>query len=356
MSSAERFELLTNSQFVDALCQGISSATERVYIQVMTFDGDGSGLKVADLLIEAAQRGVDVRLTVDLFAFRYVSDTRSTFPSVKDELRATHEMFDRMEAQGVDVTYVGPWGPLLLWGPVRSHKKIFVVDDAVYLGGINISDHNFEWFDLVVRTHRPEIVDATAADFLATRRGEREAVNGAIVTNEEIEVTFDEMIASAKESILIVSPYVLDFDFERRIEAATAPDVTVITPQSSNYRTIRYAEFYMKDRLLRKGVNLESFTDFFHSKFLMVDHKKVLIGSANFGRHSFRCNQEICVVIEQEDFVKSLLDVLPATQPIEHTPSTWRYWLGFAAESWLFSGIFTAEKVMVPRVPVLASR
>ena len=49
----------------------------------MTFDGDDSGLAVADLLIDAAtHRGVDVRLLVDCFALRYVSDTRATERSV----------------------------------------------------------------------------------------------------------------------------------------------------------------------------------------------------------------------------------------------------------------------------------
>lgn len=356
MSNSRAFELLANEEFVEQLCAGIATATERVYIQVMTFDGDKAGQGVADRLIEAAQRGVDVRVTIDLFAFRYVSDTRSTRDEVVEEAAATHEMFDRLEASGVKVTYVGPWGPLLLSGPVRSHKKIFVVDDAVYLGGINISDHNFEWFDLVVRTRDADTVSETVADFHSTRRGERGAINSAIVTNEQVEVAFDEMVMSAKSEILIVSPYVLDIDLEQRLAKATAPSKTVVTPKSSNYLTLRLSDYYMTERLLRRGVKLETFTDFFHAKFLVVDRKRVLIGSSNFGRHSFRCNQEICVVIEDEEFVEKLLATLPPTEPVDHEFSKRRYWLGCAAEYYLFSGINVLEKVVVPRASILASR
>ena len=347
---------MTNEDFVETLTTGIATATKRVLIQVMTFDGDESGLAVADLLIAAAQRGVDVRVTVDLFAFRYVSDTKVTEDEVADEIAATHDMFDRMEAAGVKVTYVGPWGPLLVAGPARSHKKIFVLDDAVFLGGINISDHNFEWFDLVVRTEDAQTVAETVEDFHATRRGERVAKNGAIVTNEEVETVFDEMVMSAESSILVVSPYALDIDLEKRLAAASAPSKTVITQQSSNYWTLRQSDHYMSERLLRRGVNLETFTDFFHAKFLVVDKKRVLIGSSNFGRHSFRCNQEICVVIEDEEFVTSILDLLPPTQPLDHKLSKPQYWLGGAAEYYLFAGINFVERIVVPRVPIIAAR
>lgn len=356
MSTARAFELLTNEDFVEELSTGIASATERVLIQVMTFDGDDSGLAVADLLIAAVDRGVDVRVTVDLFAFRYVSDTKATEDAVAEEVAATHDMFDRMERAGVKVTYVGPWGPLLVAGAVRSHKKIFVVDESVFLGGINISDHNFEWFDLVVRTTDPETVSETVADFHATRRGERVAVNGAIVTNEEVEKTFDEMVMSAESSILVVSPYALDIDLEKRLAAASAPSKTVVTQQSSNYWTLRQTDHYMSERLLRLGVNLETFTDFFHAKFLVVDGNRVLIGSSNFGRHSFRCNQEICVVIDDEQFVERLLNLLPPTQPLDHKLSKRQYLIGFAAEYYLFAGINLLERIVVPRVPVIAAR
>ena len=43
----------------------LGSAERRVLVQVMTFDGDASGLEVADLMVEAARRGVDVRLRQD---------------------------------------------------------------------------------------------------------------------------------------------------------------------------------------------------------------------------------------------------------------------------------------------------
>ena len=356
MPVASTYELLMNDRFVERLHHGIDSATDRVFIQVMTFDGDAAGLGIEQRLIAAVERGVDVRLTVDLFAFRYVSDTRSTKPAVAGEISETHAMFDRLEAAGIEITYVGPWGPLLVLGALRNHKKIFIVDEMVYLGGINISDHNFEWLDFIVGIGDPDIVSETIDDFHATRRGERVSRSSAIITNERIEDTFDEMISSAKESIVLASPYALDLDLERRLSKATAPSKTVITPQQSNFPMFRRTDPYMRERILRHDVELVTFTDFFHAKFLLVDNTRLLVGSSNFGRHSFRCNQEICVVIEDELFIDALLRALPSTRPIEHRPSKLRYWYGFPVEYYFFIGTNLLERIVVPRAPVLASR
>ncbi len=356
MPVASTYELLMNERFVEQLHRGIDSATERVFIQVMTFDGDDAGLGVEQRLIAAAERGVDVRLTVDVFAFRYVSDTRATKSAVAGEVGETHAMFDRLEAAGIQITYVGPWGPLLVFGPLRNHKKIFVVDDMVYLGGINISDHNFDWLDFIVGIGDPDIVSETVDDFHATRRGERVSRSTAIITNERIEETFDEMINSAEESIVVASPYALDLDLERKLAAATAPSKTVITPQQSNFPMFQKTDPYMRERILRHDVELRTFTDFFHAKFLLVDNERLLVGSSNFGRHSFRCNQEICVVIDDRSFIDALLQALPATKPIEHRPSRLRYWLGCLVEAYFFIGTNLLERIVVPRAPVLTSR
>ena len=61
----------------------------------------------------------------------------------------------RLRAAGVAVTFTQPWGPVLFFGLSRNHKKIYVVDDRAYLGGINISDHNFAWRDFMVAHRGP---------------------------------------------------------------------------------------------------------------------------------------------------------------------------------------------------------
>ena len=352
--------LLDNREFVEHLHRALAAAERRVLIQVMTFDGDASGLTVADLLAAAAGRGVDVRLLVDCFALRYVSDRKDTDPSVQDEVAATKAMFDRLRVAGVDVTFTQPFGPVKFFGLSRNHKKLYVVDDHAYLGGINISDHNFAWRDFMIRTTDPAIVDALAQDFARTERGDRRSVNTTVLTNREIEPAFTEIINGASRSLVLASPYSLDVGIVKLLGQAKAPAKAVITARQNNYRWLRLAEPYIWSRLARAGVELHTYPDFFHARFLLADDAKLLIGSSNFSRHSFRCNQEVCLLITDRAFIadfrrRMLADTGPL-EPTERSHNPAAAITGAVVAHFYFHALIGAAQVVAPVAPALARR
>ena len=353
--------LLDNREFVEDLHQALRAAERRVLIQVMTFDGDASGLAVAELMAGAAGRGVDVRLLVDCFALRYVSDRKDTDPSVRDEAAETRAMLDRLRAAGVAVTFTQPFGPVKFFGLSRNHKKLYVVDGRAYLGGINISDHNFAWRDFMVRTADPAVVEALSEDFAHTERGERRSVNGAVITNAEIEPVFGELVGGASRSLVLASPYSLDVGIVDLLKRSPAPTKTVITARQNNYRWLRAAEPYIWRRLARAGVELRTYPDFFHARFLLVDDGYLLIGSSNFSRHSFRCNQEVCLLITDTEFIAGFKDrMLADAEPLDPGRSAPRSLAGAAwgrlVARFYFHGIIGAAQVVAPFAPTLARR
>ena len=360
MGGDGRLRLLTNTEFVDHLHQSLAAAERRVLVQVMTFDGDAAGLAVADLLVWAAGRGVDVRLLVDCFALRYVSDRPAHDPEVRAEAAETAAMFERLRAAGVAVTFTQPWGPVLLFGLSRNHKKLYVVDDHAYLGGINISDHNFAWRDFMVRTDDPAIVMALAGDFARTERGDRRSVNDAVITNAEIEPVFNQIVEEAVESLVLASPYSLDVGIVGLLARSQAPKKVVITAAGSNFRWLRVAEPYIWSRLARSGAELRTYPDFFHARFLLVDDSKLLVGSSNFSRHSFRCNQEVCLLISDPGFIAGFKDrMLADTGPLERAErrqGTVAMVSGAVVAHFYFHGIIGAARLVAPLAPALARR
>ena len=361
MSGGEFLRLLDNREFVEELRQALGSAERQVLVQVMTFDGDASGLGVADLMAKAAGRGVDVRLLVDCFALRYVSDRLADDPEVRAEAAETAAMFDRLRAAGVAVTFTQPWGPVLLFGLSRNHKKIYVVDDRAYLGGINISDHNFAWRDFMVRTEDPAIVKALAEDFARTERGERRSLNGSVITNTEIEPVFNDIVSGAARSLVLASPYSLDIGIAALLERSQAQTKTVITAPDNNFRWLRAAEPYLWGRLARASVELRTYPDFFHARFLLADDERLLVGSSNFSRHSFRCNQEVCLLITDTEFIADFkARMLPDTEPLEHhqprhvtrARAAW----GRVVAHVYFYGVVGAAQLVAPYTPALARR
>ena len=346
-----------NREFVEGLHQALRTAERRVLIQVMTFDGDASGLAVADLLIDAAHRGVDVRLLVDCFALRYVSDMPATDPSVRAEAAETEAMFERLRAAGVAVTFTQPFGPVLLFGLSRNHKKLYVVDDHAFLGGINISDHNFAWRDFMVRVEDPAAVETLAEDFACTQRGDRRSVKGAVVTNTEIEPVFNDVINSATRSVVLASPYSLDIGVARLFEQAQAPDKTVITAARNNFKWLRASDPYLWNRLLRAGVKLHTYPDFFHARFLVADDDRLLVGSSNFSRQSFRCNQEVCLLISDTGFISDFkARMLAGVAPLDHTRNPPSAIAGAIVAHFYFHGIVGAASLVAPFTPALSRR
>ncbi len=353
--------LLDNGEFVEDLHRALSTAERRVQVQVMTFDGDASGLAVADLIIDAAGRGVDVRLLVDCFALRYVSDRKDTDPSVRHEAAETKAMFDRLRAAGVAVTFTQPFGPVKFFGLSRNHKKLYVVDDHAYVGGINISDHNFAWRDFMIRATDPAIVDALAEDFARTEQGERNSVNGTIITNAEIEPAFRDVVNGAARSLVLASPYSLDVGIVKLLGNAEAPSRTVITARENNFKLLRAAEPYIWGRLTRSGVDLRTYPDFFHARFLLADDDKLLVGSSNFSRHSFRCNQEVCLLITDTEFIAGFkARMLPDVEPLEgarsaHRSLTGATW-GRVVARFYYHVIVGAAQVVAPFSPAISRR
>ena len=353
--------LLDNREFIEDLHRALRRAERRVLVQVMTFDGDTSGLAVAELMADAAGRGVDVRLLVDLFALRYVSDRPAKDPEVRQEAAETAAMFERLRAAGVGVTFTQPWGPVLLFGLSRNHKKLYVVDDHAYVGGINISDHNIAWRDFMIGITDPATVNTLAEDFALTERGERQSLKGHIITNAEIEPAVKDIVNGAARSLVLVSPYSLDIGIVKLLEQVRVPDKTVVTARENNFRLLRAAEPYIWGRLVRSGIELRTYPDFFHARFLLADDDRLLVGSSNFSRHSFRCNQEVCLLITDTEVIADFKDrMLADTEPLERAQPVRRSLAGAAwgrvVARFYFHVIVGAAQVVAPFAPTLARR
>ena len=361
MTGEGSVRLLDNAEFVEDLHRALRRAEQRILIQVMTFDGDASGLPVADLMADAARRGVDVRLLVDCFALRYVSDRPAKDPEVRAEAAETAAMFERLGAAGVTVTFTQPWGPMLLFGLSRNHKKLYVADDCAYLGGINISDHNFAWRDFMIGIADPAIVDTLAEDFACTERGERQSLKGSIITNAEVEPAVRRLVDQATDSLVLASPYSLDIGTVKLLERAQATDKKVITAQENNFRLLRAAEPYIWGRLARSGVELRTYPDFFHARFLLADDGNLLVGSSNYNRHSLRCNQEVCLLITDRGFIAEFKSrMLPDTERLDRARPADRslagaVW-GQVVARFYFHVIVGAAQAVAPFAPTLARR
>ena len=177
-----RFELHVGSAaFWSRAAQDISAARRRVLIQAMTFEGDAAGLAVAGVI--QASAAVDRRILVDDYTRHVINDTfldRSDDPALRAEAEATWAMFGSLRDDGVGVRVTNPMAGSWLRYPLRNHKKLLVMDEAAWIGGINFSDHNFAWADMMLRIEDAAVADWLAETFAADWMGSPQAARRAL--------------------------------------------------------------------------------------------------------------------------------------------------------------------------------
>ena len=156
MVEGNRAEILNNGdEIIPAMAEAIANAKVSIDLESYIFKNDRAGEMVAAPLMDAARRGVEVRLLVD--------GTGSSH---------SWGILDRMKKAGVQV-YV--FHPIRLWSIYkigrRTHRKILVVDGTVsFTGGFCIADNWLgnarnpkEWRDVDGAGHRAG-VGADASD------------------------------------------------------------------------------------------------------------------------------------------------------------------------------------------------
>jgi cardiolipin synthase len=305
-----RFELLVGSDaFWERARHDIGRARQRVLIQAMTFEGDRTGLAVADAV--SGSRAADRRVLVDSYS-RYIVSDRFVFspwarrdPAFRTEVRETSQMFERLKRQGVGVVFTSPLGFLGLRFPARNHKKLLVMDGVAYLGGINFSDHNFAWHDLMVRCDDRALADYLAEDFTRTFSGEPVASEASFdgvevysmsgVANEQLFARLLARVEAARKRIDVFSPY-LTFPFAEKLAAARARgvEVYVYTPFANNKGIVRD---YLLWAAARFGFTVRLYDRMSHLKAMLIDDEALVVGSSNFDFVSWHTQAEYVAVL-----------------------------------------------------------
>jgi cardiolipin synthase len=281
-------------------------ARRRVLVEVMTFEGDSVGQRVAADI--AASGAADRRVIVDGYSQVVLSDHWARWrmsDELRAEKRATKAMFAGLAAQGVGVRVTNPVDLVLANYPARNHKKLIIADDVAYLGGINFSDHNFAWRDFMLRLEGADAVDFLAADFEATWRGRPRAaaidlegvrlvsLDGA--SNHRFLQEISGLLGAAKREIVVLSAY-LTFPYAQPLGAAARRSVKVrlITPWENNKPLLRD---YLLDFAQRHGFEIRLLPQMSHLKGLLIDGEILVVGSCNFDFAGHAAEEELAAII-----------------------------------------------------------
>ncbi len=294
-----------------------SVAKDSLLAQAMTFEGDAAGRWLIDTM--KASPAKDKRLLVDSYSkvvindhfvksIKYLRDS-----DFRNEVRATSKLIEEARSAGIEVVFTNPIGWFGLKYPLRNHKKMVLVDgETSFLGGINFSDHNFEWHDMMVELHDEKLGTSLVSDFNSTWQGTNQSrsiqtdegslylFNG--IKSEALYTNLFQHIESAKKAVQIISPYISEplLGVLRRV-AANGVEITVVSPQENNksiFKNIILSEE-------QKGYfQLKEYPGMSHMKAILIDDKKLIFGSSNYDLVSYYFEQEVVFVSEDQNLIE----------------------------------------------------
>lgn len=313
-----------------AMMEAISAARRSILMETYIFDRDPIGLRVAQALIDAANRGVEVRILIDAVGARY------SVPSIVGYLRERGVrtcVFNGRIITGLRLPYAN----------LRTHRKILVVDGTIgFVGGMNIRQGFTAEFagensarDTHFRVEGPVIADifAIAAEDWFFASGER--LNGdswriALETAGEpgsavfmralpsgpdanLEANHKMLMCAfsiARRSIRIMSPYFLP-DRELISALTTAArrgiEIDIVVPSANNLVLVDRAMRAQFDQVVRNSCRVwRSSGPFNHSKLLVVDSMWAFVGSSNLDPRSLRLNFEIDLEVLDAGVAKAI--------------------------------------------------
>ena len=358
--------------FIQALRQDLTQATHSIAIQVMSFEADQAGQRIIDLLSNYPQ--LKRRLLVDAYSTIVVNDTWTRKPgrsprlhAAKQELKALWPLLQHAQANGIDIRFTNPLGLLWMKYPMRNHKKCVLIDHQIsYVGGINITDHNFGWKDLMIRQQDEQLASALHASFQAdwqagfipqklqkfnpaktsgsattsnstTTSDPTTTSNSTTTTTQSTRDTSTtnppayQQIAPNTELYLlsglstktayhrlqtqveqaqkveVFSPYIT---YPMLDSVAKVADHTVWMPEHNNKALVKLTSRLPRYRKLNIQTIPGSPEEMLHAKVMILDGETVIYGSSNFDLISYLFEQELVIVRRDAGLAQKIQAVL----------------------------------------------
>ena len=283
------------------------------------------GREIADILIDKAQSGVEVRVIYD--------DVGSWGLSRK--------FIKKLRRAGVHVKcfmpVVFPW--LTSHVNYRNHRKILVVDGRIgFTGGINIAQRYLTgnrlgpWRDTHLKLEGEavgmlQIIFMTDWFFVSKERlidYPKYLPKTHVKTETPIQIVtsgpdsdwasimqaFFSAITHAQHHIYISSPYFLPNEAiltAIKVASLSGIDVRIMIPSRSDSKIVYWASRSYIEELIDANVKVYLYRrGFNHSKLIMIDGKFSSVGTANMDIRSFEDNFEVSAILYDKGITEEL--------------------------------------------------
>ncbi|MCQ9122589.1 cardiolipin synthase [Rodentibacter caecimuris] len=321
----------TPESIIHHLIKDIQQAQNSINMVFYIWSNQGMIEKVSQALLDAKQRGVEIRILLDSVGSR---------PFLKSKACRA------LRKQGIEIVetlYVNLFRMFFSRIDLRQHRKIIVIDNQIsYTGSMNMVDPAFfkqnskvgNWVDIMVRVNGAV---STVLNSLHAWDWEIETgvelplplPNCPLVPIDDYDTHSVQVIATgpafpddlapqslalaiyaARQSIVITSPYFVpshSIAEALRIAALRGVEVSIILPKKNDSLMVGWASRTFFDDLLAAGVKIYEFkAGLLHTKSVLIDNKLALVGTMNMDLRSFFLNFELALAVEDLAFANEV--------------------------------------------------
>lgn len=337
-SSIESF--VGGEAFYEAELEAIRAAKRSIHLEAFIFHPSPIGDRFLEALSERAKAGVNVRLVIDWVG---------SFPT-------PNRYFDGLRKAGGKVSWYQPlrWYTFKRFNN-RTHRELLVVDGKIgFIGGAGIASHWLggdkgkpPWRDMMCRVsgelvvglqtcftenwlettgqildvlrefpdcgcEEPDGVQNIQSDDSGPARGVVVISTPSAARSSRARVLFEVLMASARKTVYINSPYFLPDRAARRQMIKSVRErgvrIVVIAPgKFNNHYIARTASRRVYGQLIQGGVEIHEYQpSMIHKKAMVVDGQWSVVGSTNFDHRSFGLNDEVNLAAYDPGLAQSL--------------------------------------------------
>lgn len=339
------------SHYFKSLLEDIDSAKYSIDLETYIFNVDDLAEKVATALINAARRGVNVRLLVD-GAGTSISDDQFTqkLERAGIQIRIFHPFpwrFWQWSRSYVRVPFLLKAIYLFLKINSRNHRKVCIIDQTTaYIGSFNISKVHLDkneggdgWRDTGVKItgiNLQELINAFNGAWNHMPIQERIQdrfrpfdldpiirLNNTRHRRRRFYKNLLEKITQCQTRIWMTNAYFVPDNFLLKHltdAAARGVDVRIVLPQKSDVFFMALASSAFYRSLLKSGVRIfEYLPSMLHTKNLILDNW-MIIGSSNLNHrsllHDLEVDIHICTPAAQHEIEDQFLEDIKNSQEI----------------------------------------
>lgn len=360
--------LCTGNEFFASMLEAIGNAQRSVCLEMYIYSAGQLGDRFRSALIEAQQRGVQVRVLIDALG-------SYSLPG---------NYWEPLAAAGARVRQFNPLKLNRLG--IRNHRKVLVCDDQVaFIGGFNIA-HEYEgdgvssgWCDLGMRLEGPLALELAGSfdemfaraecrhkAFIRLRRSnakktvlsrnERLLLSGPGRGRSPIKRELQRDLARARSVQIMVAYFLPTWRLRRQLANVVRRGgrVQLLLAGKSDVAISLLAAQSLYRRFLKEGVEIYEYQpQILHAKLFVLDDA-VYVGSANLDQRSLNLNYELMVRFQDAALAERAREIFAGARAhsTRITLESWRgcrsFWLRLK-QRWAYWTLVRLDPYIVER-------